>query len=250
MSESAELLLPRWIATAEPGEPVLTDHALLIEGEHIADIGPAASLRERHRSAIPRNLPDTLLCPGFVNAHTHAAMSLMRGFADDLPLHDWLQKRIWPAEGRCVSPDFVYDGSVLAGYEMLLGGTTCFNDMYFFPEQTARAAVSLGMRAQVGIIVIDFPSPYGTGPEDYLRKGLALRDANREEPLLSFALAPHAPYTVSDDAFRSVTTLADELQLPIHLHIHETAFELAEGSRIHGQRPLRASTGSVSWARA
>ncbi|MEZ5649374.1 MAG: TRZ/ATZ family hydrolase [Burkholderiaceae bacterium] len=238
MSDATELLLPRWIATVEPGEPVLTDHALLICGERIAALGPRDELLARHRTVPRRDLPDTLVCPGFVNAHTHAAMSLMRGFADDLPLHDWLQKRIWPAEGRCVSPDFVYDGTILAGYEMLLGGTTCFNDMYFFPEQTTRAAQTLGMRAQIGIIVIDFPSPYGSGPDDYLRKGLALRDAQRGDPLLSFALAPHAPYTVSDDTFRSVTTLADELQLPVHVHLHETAFEVEDAVRQHGQRPF------------
>lgn len=235
---SEQLLLPRWIATVEPGTPVLTDHGLLIENDLITAVAPATELRALHPRAEVIERPDHLLCPGFVNAHTHAAMSLLRGFADDLPLHEWLQNRIWPAEGRCVSPDFVYDGSVLAGYEMLLGGTTCFNDMYFFPEQTARAAQALGMRAQLGIIVIDFPSAYGSGPDDYLRKGLALRDAHRHDGLLSFALAPHAPYTVSDDAFRSVTSLAHECQLPLHIHIHETAFEVDEARRQTGRRPL------------
>lgn len=238
MTEQTELILPRWIATVEPGQPVLQDHALLIRDGRIAEIGPAADLQARHPDARRRALPDHLLCPGFVNAHTHAAMSLLRGFADDLPLHEWLHNRIWPAEGRCVSEGFVYDGALLAGYEMLLGGTTCFNDMYFFPEQTVRAARVLGLRAQVGIIVIDFPSAYGSGPDDYLRKGLALRDACRGDPLIGFTLAPHAPYTVSDEAFRSVTTLADELQLPLHVHVHETSAEVENALRTDGRRPL------------
>jgi 5-methylthioadenosine/S-adenosylhomocysteine deaminase len=166
-------------------------------------------------------------------------MSLMRGFADDLPLQTWLNDRIWPAEGKWVSKDFVYDGAVLACHEMLLGGTTLFNDMYFFPESTARAASALGIRASLGIIVIDIPSAYGTGPDDYLRKGTALRDTYREDGTISFTLAPHAPYTVSDPVFEQVVTLADELQLPVHVHVHETAFEVEDAVRLHGSRPLQ-----------
>jgi 5-methylthioadenosine/S-adenosylhomocysteine deaminase len=183
-------------------------------------------------------LPDHVLIPGLVNAHTHAAMALMRGLADDLPLERWLQEHIWPAETRHVSPEFVRDGTALACAEMLRGGITCFNDMYFFPEAALEAAQAAGMRVALGLIVIDFPTAYASDPADYLRKGFELRDRQREEPLISFCLAPHAPYTVSDPTFRQVATLAAELDLPVHLHVHETESEIERSLAEHGVRPL------------
>jgi 5-methylthioadenosine/S-adenosylhomocysteine deaminase len=183
-------------------------------------------------------LENHILIPGLVNAHTHAAMSLMRGLADDLPLMRWLEDHIWPAEAKHVSRQFVFDGTLLACAEMLRGGITCFNDMYFFPEAALEAALLSGMRSVHGLIVIEFPSAYASDPADYLRKGLALRDRHREEPLVSFTLAPHAPYTVSDDTFRQVATLAAELDLPVHIHLHETADEIARSLTEHGVRPL------------
>ena len=184
------------------------------------------------------DLPEHVLIPGLVNAHTHAAMSLMRGLADDLPLMRWLQEHIWPAETKHVSPRFVRDGTTLACAEMLRGGITCFNDMYFFPESSLEAALEAGMRVALGLIVIDFPSAYASDPDDYLRKGLALRDRASEQPLVSFCFAPHAPYTVSDPTFRHVATLAAELDLPVHLHVHETEHEIERSVAEHGVRPL------------
>ena len=183
-------------------------------------------------------LADHVLIPGLVNAHTHAAMSLMRGLADDLPLMRWLQEHIWPVETKHVSPRFVSDGTALACAEMLRGGITCFNDMYFYPEAALEAAQSAGMRAALGLIVIDAPTAYASDPADYLRKGLALRDRYREHPLVSFCLAPHAPYTVSDATFRQVATLAAELDLPVHVHLHETEHEIERSVAEHGARPL------------
>ena len=165
-------------------------------------------------------------------------MSLMRGLADDLPLMRWLQEHIWPAETRHVSPDFVRDGTALACAEMLRGGITCFNDMYFFPEAALEAARAAGMRVSLGLIVIDFPTAYASDPADYLRKGLELRDRQGEDPLVSFCIAPHAPYTVSDPAFRQIATLAAELDLPVHLHVHETENEIERSLAEHGVRPL------------
>ena len=184
------------------------------------------------------DLPEHVLIPGLVNAHTHAAMSLMRGLADDLPLMRWLQEHIWPAETKHVSPRFVRDGTALACAEMLRSGITCFNDMYFFPESSLEAAREAGMRVALGLIVIDFPSAYASDPDDYLRKGLALRDHASEQPLVSFCFAPHAPYTVSDPTFRHVATLAAELDLPVHLHVHETEHEIERSVAEHGVRPL------------
>ena len=179
-----------------------------------------------------------MLIPGFVNAHTHAAMALMRGMSDDLPLMRWLQEHIWPAETKHVSARFVRDGTALACAEMLKGGITCFNDMYFYPEAALEAALEAGMRAALGLIVIDFPTAYASDPADYLRKGLALRDRYRDHPLVSFCFAPHAPYTVSDPTFRQVATLAAELDLPVHVHLHETDDEIQRSVLEHGVRPL------------
>src|SRR5437762_201809 len=165
-------------------------------------------------------------------------MTLLRGLADDLPLMAWLRDHIWPAESKHVSPEFVYDGTLLACAEMLRGGVACFNEMYFYPEAAARAALDCGMRAALGIIAFEFPTSYAADADDYIAKGLAARDALREEPLLSFCMAPHAPYTVSDRTFAKLVTIAEELDLPIHTHLHETGAEIDESLARYKARPL------------
>jgi 5-methylthioadenosine/S-adenosylhomocysteine deaminase len=204
---------------------------------------PSAQAAERYPDYARIDLPGHALMPGLVNAHTHAAMALMRGIADDLPLMRWLQEHIWPVEAKHVSPEFVKDGTLLACAEMLRGGVTCFNDMYFFPEAALEAAQQAGMRAALGLIVVEFPSAYASDPQQYLAKGLALRDRWREHPLVSFCLAPHAPYTVSDATFRKVAQLAAELELPVHVHVHETAGEVERSVAEHGARPLERLAG-------
>jgi 5-methylthioadenosine/S-adenosylhomocysteine deaminase len=162
----------------------------------------------------------------------------MRGLADDLPLMSWLKDHVWPAETKHVSAEFVYDGTLLACAEMLRGGITCFNEMYFFPEAAARAALDAGMRAALGIIAFEFPTAYAADADDYIAKGLATRDRFGEEPLLSFCMAPHAPYTVSDRTFTRIVTIAEELDLPIHTHLHETRSEIEDSLAQHKVRPL------------
>ncbi|MDP2398961.1 MAG: TRZ/ATZ family hydrolase [Burkholderiales bacterium] len=232
------LIEPRWIIPVEPAATVLEAHAVVIEDRHIAAVLPVGDAVGRYPGAERIDLPDHVLIPGLVNLHTHAAMTLMRGMADDLTLMDWLQNHIWPAEGRLVSDEFVHDGTLLACAEMLRGGITCFNDMYFFPEAAARAALQAGMRAALGIITLEFRSAYASDAQDYLAKGMALRDSLRDEPLLSFCLAPHAPFTVSDETFAQVAIYAGELELPVHIHIHESAQEVADSVARHGLRPL------------
>ncbi len=232
------LIEPSWAIPIEPAGVVLADHSLAVDRGRIVDLLPAPEAAARYAPRERVSLPGEALLPGFVNLHTHAAMTLLRGFADDLPLMRWLNERIWPAEGKHISADFVRDGTLLASWEMLRGGVTCFNDMYFYPEAAAEAAAAAGIRAVLGITVIEFPTDYATDADDYLTKGLAARDALRDEPLISFTLAPHAPYTVADRTLEHIATLAAQLDLPIHMHLHETRHELEESINHHGVRPL------------
>ena len=231
------LIDARWIATVE-SDAVLTNHAVAVDKGRILAILPSGEARARFAPGKHVNLPDHILIPGLINLHTHAAMTLMRGLADDLPLMDWLQKHIWPAEAAHVSPQFVYDGTRLACAEMLKGGITCFNDMYFYPEAAAAAASEAGMRAMLGIIALEFPTPYASDADDYLNKGLAVRETWLNDPLIGFCLAPHAPYTVADSTFDRILTLSEQLNLPVHCHIHETRQEIEESLKQHQRRPL------------
>ena len=232
------LITPRWVVPVEPEGIVLEQTTVAVRAGRIEAVLPAGEAAKRFSGYRELRLPRHALIPGLVNAHTHAAMSLMRGIADDMPLMRWLHEHIWPAEAKHVSPQFVRDGTLLACAEMLRGGTTCFNDMYFFPEAALEAALGAGIRAALGAIVVEFPSTYAADPDDYLRKGLALRDRYGDHPLLSFCIAPHAPYTVSDDSFKKVSRLAAELDVPVHIHLHETEDEVARSIAQHGVRPL------------
>lgn len=237
--EAIDLLLePRWLIPVQPASVVLENHAVAIREGEIVAVLPADEATERFRPTARQVLPQHVLMPGLVNLHCHAAMTLLRGIADDLPLMDWLQNHIWPAEGRHMSAQFVHDGTQLACAEMLLGGTTCLNDMYFYPDAAIDAALSAGMRIAAGITILEFPTPFATDAQDYLSKGLATRDRYRDEPLVTFTVAPHAPYTVSDATFREVLTISEQLGLPIHVHLHETAGEVSDSLRDHGVRPI------------
>ncbi len=232
------LLEARLIIPVEPAGTVLRNHAIAIDQGLIRAILPNAEAKSRFAPNERIILDNHALIPGLVNLHIHAAMSLMRGLADDLPLMEWLNKYIWPAEVRHVDSGFVLDGTQLACAEMLRGGITCFNDMYFFPDAAVQAVLTSGMRAAIGLIVIDFPTAYASDADDYLAKGLAVRDRYRHHPLLSFCFAPHAPYTVSDKVFGSVLTYAEQLDLPIHIHLHETDDEVRTGLKGDGVRPV------------
>lgn len=237
--EIIDLLIDaRWIATVDD-EKVLKSHSVAIRDGRIVAIQPSSDCRKKYRATETVKLDEHILIPGLINLHTHAAMSLMRGIADDLPLMEWLEKHIWPAEATHLSAKFVYDGTRLACAEMLKGGITCFNDMYFYPDATAKAASEIGMRAVIGIAALEFPTPYASDAEDYLNKGLAVREKWLEHPLISFALAPHAPYTVSNSTFERILTLSEQLNLPIHCHIHETKGEVDASRQEHHATPLQ-----------
>jgi 5-methylthioadenosine/S-adenosylhomocysteine deaminase len=247
--ESADLVIDaRWVVPVEPDGAVLEDHSVAVRDGRIVAVLPSAAAARGFETAHRVRLDRHVLIPGLVNLHTHAAMTLMRGLADDRPLMEWLKEHVWPVELKHVSPEFVYDGTLLACAEMLRGGVTCFNDMYFFPEAAARASLDSGMRASLGLIAVEFPSAYASDAEDYLAKGLAVRDRLGGEARLSFCMAPHAPYTVNDRTFTRIATLAEELDLPVHIHLHETEDEVRASLAEHGKRPLErlAALGLVS----
>jgi len=228
----------RWLLPVIPSNTMLENHAVVIQDNEIVDICPIEDVHAKYEAAETTQLTQHVLLPGLVNLHCHAAMSLMRGLADGLDLTPWLQEHIWPAEAKLVSPEFVYDGTVLAAAEMLSGGVTTFNDMYFFPESIANASLKLGMRANVGLVVLTFPTQYASDADTYIKKGLAVSDQFRSDELISFSFAPHAPYTVSDAIFEHIATLSNQVHIGVHTHLHETKQELIDSQKAHGLRPL------------
>jgi 5-methylthioadenosine/S-adenosylhomocysteine deaminase len=232
------LISAGWVVPVEPHGVVLDDHAVAVRDGCIIALGPRAAMLARFEAAERVERPEAILLPGLVNAHTHNPMTLMRGVADDLPLHAWLTGHIWPIEAAVMGPAFVADGVELAVAEMLRGGTTCCNESYFFPDVQAASYARLGFRALVGLPYIDFPTPWAKSADEYFDKGLEVHDNYRGHPLVRTAFAPHAPYTVNDAAFERIRMLADQLDIPVHCHVHETAHEVSEGQRLYGMHPL------------
>lgn len=218
--------------------PLIENAATAVSNGRIVAVGPrdAVSAQWQARESVDR--PDGMLIPGLINAHTHAAMSLMRGVADDTPLETWLNDHIWPLEAEHVTAEMVRDGTRLAMAEMIRGGVTCFNDMYFFPDIVAEAASAARMRASVGLIVIEFETAWAASADEYLSKGMAVYDEFAANPLISMQFAPHSPYTVSEETLARIHTQADQLDIPVHTHLHETAGEIALQVESRGERPF------------
>ncbi len=231
------LIHARWLLPVVP-DTVLEHHSLAVQNGKIIDLLPSEQASSRYTATTTVNCDQHAVLPGLINAHTHAAMNLLKGLADDLPLMTWLNEHIWPAEQQWLSEQFVHDGTRLAIAEMLRSGTTTFNDMYLYPEVAANCVRHTGIRAVIGLIVIDFPTPWARDADEYLSKGLALFDELKAETRITAAFAPHAPYTVADAPLRRVATLAHELSLPVHIHLHETAHEVASAEQQNGQRPI------------
>lgn len=232
------LLHANYIVTVDNDNRVLKDHCLAIDAGKIVDILPSADAINLYRAKHEQHFTQHVLMPGMINSHTHAAMNHMRGIADDLPLMEWLEQHIWPTEAKYVDSKFVSDGTRLAIAEMIRGGTTCFNDMYFYPDEVARIAIETGMRASIGLIVIDFPTVWANNADEYISKGLQVHEQVRDNTLINVAFAPHAPYTVSDAPLQKLNMLAEELDIPVHMHVHETADEINQSIKEHGLRPL------------
>ncbi|AZE88301.1 TRZ/ATZ family hydrolase [Pseudomonas orientalis] len=231
------LLLPTWLVPVEPAGVVLKEHGLGIRDGCIVFIGPRAAALKLEASEV-RELPGMLLSPGLINAHGHAAMSLFRGLADDLPLMTWLEKHIWPAEAKWVDEAFVRDGTDLAIAEQLKGGITCFSDMYFYPKVASDCVHNSGMRAQIAIPILDFPIPGASNADEAIRQGIELFGDLKHHPRIKITFGPHAPYTVNDDNLEKIRIIAEELDAAIHMHVHETAFEVQHAVEQTGERPL------------
>ena len=239
LREACDLLIEAaFVVPVEPHGVVLEDHAVAVRDGVILAVLPRIEARTRFAPRETVSRQDAALLPGFVNAHTHNPMTLMRGVADDLPLKVWLQQHIWPIEAAVIGPEFVADGITLAIAEMLRGGTTCVNENYFFPDVQAATYKRHGFRARIGLPVIDFPTAWAKSDDEYFDKAGEVHDQWRDDALIATAFAPHAPYTVNDANFERIRVLADQLDLPVHLHLHETAQEVEQSQAEHGQRPL------------
>ncbi len=246
--EADLIISAKWIVPVIPHNTVLTDHAIAIHNQRIVGIDTQARINQQYSAADQLTLEHHALIPGLVNAHGHSPMVLFRGVADDIALMQWLEERIWPLEGKHVDANFVREGTQLAMAEMISGGTTCFADMYFFPEEVAKAALDSQMRVQLATPILDFPTQYAQDTNEYITKATQLHDDYRKSEIVHTAFGPHAPYTVSDAPLQKVATLAEELDIPIHIHMHETAQEVTDALDVDGRRPLQrmADLGLIS----
>lgn len=233
-----QLLTGRWVLPMTPDQQLLDHHSIAVHQGRIIDILPEQEAKRRYQARERLNLPHHVVMPGLVNAHAHTPMNLFRGLADDLPLMDWLQQHIWPAEQATINAESVATGSALAMAEMIRGGTTCFNDHYFFPDAIANTAIQAGMRACVGLVIMSVPTGWADTEEAYFEKAQLTLQNGPKNPLIQYLLAPHAPYTVSDSSFAQIQHLSATNNLRIHMHVHETQFEIEQSLQDHGKRPL------------
>ena len=239
MPQPVDLIIrPGWTLQTSPDVRAHAGVSVAVSGGRIKAVMDDTALLREYAADVVHERPGHVLMPGLVNAHCHAGMSLLRGYADDMPLESWLGDRIWPAESRWVTPEFVADGTRLAICEMLLGGTTCFADMYYFPDVVAEVAVEAGIRCVVGMIALEIPTAWANDADEYIEKGLAVHDATRALARVTTTFAPHAPYSVADATLERIRRLADELDVPVHIHVHETETEVAAAQRETGERPL------------
>ncbi|MCG8369417.1 MAG: TRZ/ATZ family hydrolase [Proteobacteria bacterium] len=245
MQHCDTLIAPRWCVPVAPAGGVLEGHAVAVSDGRIAAVLPLDEARARFQPSVSIERPRHVLIPGLVNAHTHAAMTLFRGLADDLPLEAWLHEGIWPAERRWVSAEMVRDGTGLAVAEMLRGGITCFSDQYFFPEIVAEVATALSVRAVVATPVADFPSAWADNATEYLQKGADLvHDPYADHPLIATAFAPHSTLSLSDESLSALRVLADQLDARVQIHLHESAAEVEVSLRDTGKRPFERLAGA------
>lgn len=237
------LILARYVIPVRPGGQVLENYGLIINQDRIAGVLPAAEAIQKYPDAEIVKLSQHVVMPGLINAHNHSPMTLLRGFADDLDLQSWLNDYIWPTESRYVDPDFVLDGARLAVAEMIRSGTTCFIDQYFYPEHIARVVMETGMRASIGLPILDQATPWARHFEEYVERGLEVANNFREEKMISFSLAPHAPYSVSDPGLEKIAEISADTQMRVDMHCLETTYDVKHSLETYGIRPLDRLAG-------
>ena len=237
-SNIVHLFSADWLIPMNKENHWIENGAIAIRGEEILAVGQLSKLAEQYPEANQQHFSGQVLLPGFVNSHCHAAMNLLRGLSDDLPLKQWLEEAIWPVEAQFVDDSFVYQGTQHAIAEMLRSGTTCFQDMYFMPDQAAKAVQESGIRASIGLVIVEFETSWAQNAQECINKGLDVYDQFKHSHSVNFNFAPHAPYTVSKETLEHIGTLSNELSLPVQIHVHETAFEVESFQQEHGIRPL------------
>ncbi len=242
------LITARWVVPVEPDGRVLEDHAVAIHGGQIVAVLPAAEARARYAAREHVDRPSHVLMPGIVNAHTHAATTLLRGREQNQRPGPWQPGGVRALERRWSGPEYVRDGTELAIAEMLRAGVTCFADMHLWPDVVAQTAAECHVRASIGLLVSEAATAWAATADEHIDRGMHLRDQYRGDPLLSTHFAPYAPHSLSDATLARVRRLADELDLPVALHLHETAWEIEESEGRFGMRPLArlASIGLAS----
>lgn len=240
---SLQILLPDYVLPVRPDNVCLGDHAVIVSGGLVEAVLPRERALADYPTAARVDLPGHALLPGLINMHTHSPMTLLRGLADDLRLNAWLKEHIWPAEGRWVGRDFVSHGTELAMAEMLRAGTTCFNEMYFFPDAIAETVRAAGMRAAIGMPVIDLKTPWASDAHQCLARAREVHASLQGAERLSVTLAPHALYTVGDEALAELAELANELELPVCMHVLEIAWEIEHSRTTYQRRPLQRLHG-------
>ncbi|MEE8496074.1 MAG: TRZ/ATZ family hydrolase [Xanthomonadales bacterium] len=238
-SRFSTLIHPRYLVAVRPQGIVLEQHSIAIEQDLIVSISTRTEAEQAYPEAESIELPDHVLLPGFINMHTHSPMTLLRGYADDMDLDVWLREHIWPAEQKFMGPSFVADGARLAIAEMFRAGTTCFNDMYFFPDVLGETCLDAGIRASIGVPLIETQTARASEIDNYFEQGLRLHDEWRSVSLLSITFSPHAPYSVSDETLRRVATHSRELEVPVHMHLLETEWDIKHSLQNHDVHPLR-----------
>jgi len=207
---------------------VIRNGALVINNGKIEDMGDSGSISKKYSSKNIIKSKNTAVIPGLINTHTHAAMVYFRGMADDLPLKEWLEDHIWPAENKWLCHDFVSDATELACLEMLKAGITTYNDMYFFEDAASGAAKKIGMRAVLGVGIVDFPTVAGNSADEYLSKAERFIKEWKGDDLIVPCIAPHSAYACSSETLKKVKALADKYNVGIHTHVSETKWEVEE----------------------
>ena len=233
------LILGRWVLPIAPQNIILENHAVAIDKDKIIEVLPIDDAKQKFKA---KNIVDRskhVVMPGLVNTHCHSMMTIFRGLADDLPLMDWLNNHVWPAENDVMCAQSIKDGTRLAIAEMLRSGTTCYNDHYFFPLEAAEVTIETGIRGCIGLEFMNVPTTWAKDEKTYYQKALHAFQNKPENDLINWLVAPGHPFTNSDESLLLAKKLADDNNLRMHMHVHESRPELEMELAAHNKHPLQ-----------